>query len=83
MVGAADPDLLEWLGKEARILLTHDAETMVGFAYERVASGLTMPGVFEIRDTVPIGIALYELNFIVEASDEDEWKDKVTYIPLR
>jgi hypothetical protein len=83
MVGAADPDLLEWLANEERILLTHDAETMVGFAYERVTNGLTMPGVFEIRDTVPIGIALGELNLIVEASDSDEWKDKVTYIPLR
>ena len=83
MVGASDPELLEWLAKEERILFTHDVETMVGFAYERVANGITMPGVFEIRDSVPVGIALLELNLIVEASDPDEWKDKVTYIPLR
>ena len=83
MSGAADPDLLEWLAKEERILLTHDVETMVGFAYERVANGQSMPGVFEIRDTVPVGVALHDLELVIETSDGDEWKDKVTYIPFR
>jgi len=64
-------------------LLTHDVETMVGFAYERIANGLPMPGVFEIRDTVPILVAIQELILIISASDPDEWKDKVTYLPFR
>lgn len=80
--GADDPTLLEWTAKEGRILLTHDVETMVNFAYQRVAANLPLPGVFEIRDTVPIGEVINELILIIEASDEDEWKDKVTYLPL-
>ena len=36
MVGASDPKLLEWAANEGFILLTHDAETMVGFAYARI-----------------------------------------------
>ncbi|MBI5669497.1 MAG: DUF5615 family PIN-like protein [Chloroflexi bacterium] len=80
--GAEDPILLEWAAKEERILLTHDVETRVGFAYERVKAGLPVPGVFEIRDTVPIGVAIDELILIIEASNPAEWKDKVSYIPL-
>lgn len=82
IAGTDDPSLLDWPAKEDRILLTHDVETMVGFAYERVANGLLMPGVFEIRDTVAIQVAIKELILIIGASDDDEWKDKVTYLPL-
>lgn len=82
MSGADDPTLLEWTAKENYILLTHDAETMVHFAYDRVRNALPMPGVFEIRDSVPIQRALADLLMIIEASGMDEWKDKVTYIPL-
>lgn len=82
MAGADDPTLLAWVASESRILLTHDVETMVAFAYERVANGLPMTGVFEIRDSVSIQIALQELILIIDASNMDEWKDKVTYIPL-
>ena len=83
IAGADDPTLLEWAATRGRILLTHDVETLVGFAYHRVEAGLLMPGVFEIRDSVPIGTAIDELELIAEASAPDDWKDKVTYIPLR
>src|SRR5262249_27338199 len=47
---ADDLDVLAWAASEGRILLTHDRETMVGFAYRRVESGLSMPGVFVLRN---------------------------------
>jgi hypothetical protein len=56
---------------------------MIAFAYQRVAEGLSMPGIFEIRDSVPIGAEIEELTLIIKASASDEWKDKVTFIPLR
>jgi predicted nuclease of predicted toxin-antitoxin system len=34
--GADDPDILEWAANENRVVLTHDAATMAGFAYDRV-----------------------------------------------
>ncbi|MFN8372719.1 MAG: DUF5615 family PIN-like protein [Anaerolineae bacterium] len=40
---SADPKVLEWAAKENRILLTHDVQTMTGYAYECVAAGLAMP----------------------------------------
>ena len=36
LAGAADPVILGWAASEGRILLTHDAATMPGFAYARL-----------------------------------------------
>ena len=43
--GAGDPDVLAWAGRRAgRIVAAHDVTTLSGFAFERVAAGLPMPG---------------------------------------
>jgi predicted nuclease of predicted toxin-antitoxin system len=82
--GADDPTVLAWAAKEGRILLTHDAETMIGFAYERIRAGLLIPGVIEInKQRMSIGQAVIELLLIDGASDAAEWENKVTYLPLR
>jgi hypothetical protein len=39
------------------VLLTHDVRTITKYAYERIDAGLPMPGVFEIKRTVPIAVA--------------------------
>src|SRR5258708_5960350 len=49
-----DPIILAWAAQEQRLVLTHDANTMTDFAYERVRTGQGMPGVIEISLRVPI-----------------------------
>ncbi len=80
---ASDPQVLEWAAQEGRIVVTHDVSTMLAFAYERVAAGLAMPGVFEIPETVPRSVIIDELILIASASDAGEWRDTVRYLPLR
>jgi predicted nuclease of predicted toxin-antitoxin system len=50
-----DPDILAWAAANDRIVLTHDQNTMAGFAFDRVAAGEPMPGVFVVDNTAPIG----------------------------
>ena len=45
---ADDPAVLAWAANEGRIVLTHDAATLIGFAYERLAAGLAMPRIVEV-----------------------------------
>ncbi|MCB9452961.1 MAG: DUF5615 family PIN-like protein [Anaerolineaceae bacterium] len=52
---AADPKVLEWAAQQGRILLTHDVETMIGFANERIAAGLYVPGVIIARYSLSVG----------------------------
>lgn len=74
--------VLAWAAKEQRILLTHDVKTMPKFVYERVAAGLTVPGVFEVKRDMPIGQAIDELLTIIGASEQSEWENQVVYLPL-
>lgn len=79
---AADPEVLEWAAQQGRILLTHDIDTMSAYANERVASGLQMPGVILIRDTLAIGKVIEDLLTVFGASDASDWENVVTYLPL-
>lgn len=44
LYGADDPTLLQFAADEKRILLTHDVETLVGYAWDRVRAGKAMSG---------------------------------------
>jgi hypothetical protein len=81
--GADDPAVLAWAAAENRVLLTHDVATMARFAYQRVAAGLDMPGVFEIGTGVSISQAIEEVLLVAECSTDGEWEGQVRYLPLR
>jgi hypothetical protein len=51
-------------------------------AYERLAQGLAMPGVFAIRQSFPIGQAIEAIVLIAECSLEGEWEGQVRHLPL-
>jgi hypothetical protein len=78
-----DPTILQWAADEGRVLVTQDIRTMPEFAHERLAKGLSMPGIFVLPTTMSVGTAIDELALIVEASDPDEWVNRVVYLPLR
>jgi hypothetical protein len=78
-----DPHVLEWAARERRVLLSHDVTTMTKHAYDRVSAGLSMPGVFEISQELPIGVAIDEILLLAEYSVEGEWEGQVRFLPLR
>ena len=80
---AADPLVLELAAKENRILLTRDMSTMPDYAYERIAAGLFMPGMFVVSDQTPIGQVIADLLIVNGASDAAEWENLVFYLPLQ
>ncbi len=81
--GQDDPTMLAWAAQAGRVLLTHDVRTITKYAYQRIDAGLPMPGVFEIKRTVPIAVALEEILILAEGSIEGEWEGQVRYLPLR
>jgi Domain of unknown function (DUF5615) len=79
---ASDPDILAWAAIEGRILLTHDRDTMLDCAYNRVRAGQAMPGVFLVSDRMPTGKAIDELLLAVDCLTPEECKDLVRFFPL-
>ncbi len=82
LAGAKDPTILEWAAQADRFLLTHDVNTMPKHAYERVANGRHMPGVFVIRQTAPFRVVVEDILLLIEASYPNEWEGQIRYIPL-
>lgn len=78
-----DTEVLKWAAAENRIVLTHDVSTMSRHAFDRVNQKMTMPGVIEVSQEVPIGEAIEELVLIAECSLENEWHNQVIYLPLK
>jgi hypothetical protein len=64
-------------------LLTHDVNTLTAFAYDRIAAGLPMPGVFEVPLSVPIKVVIEDILLLAECSVEGEWDGKVSYLPFK
>lgn len=80
--GADDPSVLEWAAREGRVLVTHDVSTLANYAFERVAAGLTMPGVFAVHSTAAVGGVIDDLLLLVEGSADREWEGQVRFLPL-
>ncbi len=81
LTGADDPTVLAW-ANEGRVLLTHDQRTIPKYAYERVASGLSMPGVFVGDIDLNTQQAIEDLLLLAECSDAQEWQEQIRYLPL-
>jgi len=77
---APDPEVLEWAAQENRIVLTHDVQTLVGDAYERLKQGLPMPGVILVPSTLAIGKAIYELGVMIGAGQPDDFDNQVVFV---
>jgi hypothetical protein len=82
LIGESDPTVLEWAAREKRVLLTHDIRTMRRYTYARLETGLSMPGVFVVPQSLPLGQAIDEVLLLAECSLEGEWEGQVRFLPL-
>lgn len=80
--GEDDPIVLQWAALQGRVVLTHDFETMIGFAYDRIEAGLPMLGIIAVNSDTPIRSAIDDLLLIAEASSDEELSGQIVYLPL-
>lgn len=83
LAGADDPTVLAWAAGLGRVLLTHDAATMSRYAWDRVAAGEPMPGLFEVAPDLPVRVAIDEVLILAACSRAGEYEGQVRYLPLR
>jgi predicted nuclease of predicted toxin-antitoxin system len=82
MGDAADPDILARAAVDGRVVLTHDLQTMVGHAADRVNRGLRMTGVLAVHQNAPIGLQVEHVLIAVICSPPDEMMGMVQFLPL-
>lgn len=82
LAATPDPTILAWAAAEQRILLSHDRETVPGFAYDRVRAAEPMPGIFLVSDQMPKGLAIEQLLLAIVCLGPEDCKDQVQHFPL-
>lgn len=82
LMGRHDTEVLDRASGEGRVLLTHDADTMIEFAKERVTAELGVPGIVEISQDVRIGRAIEELAIFATCSLDGEWEGQIVFLPF-
>lgn len=80
--GIDDARLLELASQEGRVLLTNDVTTITQFANERIAAGLSMPGIFAVSIEVNSDRAIADILLLAECSNDDQWSGQIRYLPL-
>ena len=81
--GEDDSAVLEWSASNGRVLLTHDVNTMTAEAYNRLESGLHMPGIIVVPQSASIGIVIDDLCLIADCSEGQDWEGQVRYLSLQ
>ncbi len=77
-----DPTVLEWAARERRIIVTHDANTMPAFAFERIRRSESMPGLLVVTQSAALANVIDDLVLIAECADGAEYDGQVIYVPL-
>ena len=80
--GADDPAVLALAAGQDRVLLTHDVQTLVGFALQRLQAGLWMSGVIVITAGAHLGRTIEDLVLAIEGYEAEEMEGRILYLPF-
>jgi hypothetical protein len=81
--GALDPAVLEFARTNRWLVVSHDVNTMKAAAEAHIAAGHGISGLLlapQFRATRPIAESLV---LIWAASEAEEWRDRIVYLPLQ
>ena len=78
----SDEEILEYARREALLVVSHDVNTMPAAASTRLTTGGTFPGLFMVQQTLPIKPVIESILLIWSASELEEWRDQIVYLPF-
>lgn len=80
--GTLDPDILLWCEERDYILVTNNRKSMPVHLAEHLALEHHVPGIFILNPKLSIGENLEQLLLMAEGSFDEEYKDRIEFIPL-
>lgn len=82
LAGTSDPELLTWCADHRRVLVSHDVNTIIEHAKQRVRAGESMPGALLIRQTAPMRQVIEDLVLVTSASEPGDYEGQILHLPL-
>ncbi len=80
--GTLDPDILTWCEEHRYILFTNNPRSMPIHLADHLAQNRHIPGIFVFRPKFQMRQIIEDLVVVAAVSFEQEYKDRITYIPL-
>ncbi len=80
--GIDDEDVLQYAWNHRWLLISHDVNTMKATAELRISDGRSVHGLFLVPQIRPIKPVADSLVLIWSASEFEEWRDRIVYLPL-
>jgi hypothetical protein len=80
--GTSDSEILIWCEENDFILVTHNRKSMPVHLEEHLASGRHASGILTLSENANIGETVEELLLITLASELEEYRDLILYLPI-
>lgn len=80
--GTLDPEILVWCESHEFVLVTNNRRSMPVHLADHLNAGNHMPGIFTINPDVTIGQLIDELVLIACTALENEFADRITFLPI-
>ncbi|NEP63090.1 MAG: hypothetical protein F6K31_40325 [Symploca sp. SIO2G7] len=80
--GTLDPEILSWCEEHGFILVTNNRKSVPVHLKDHLAQGCHIPGILILNPKLRVGENIAELIFIADASFEDEYQDRIAFIPV-
>lgn len=80
--GTLDPEILRWCEENTFILVTNNRRSMPVHLADHLAEGRHVPGILVLRLKAEIRQIIEDLILIAAVSDDDEYQERIDYIPL-
>ena len=80
--GTLDQEILIGLEASRRLLVTDDRSSMPGHLTDHWNAGGHIWGLLWVRPGTPIGKVVQELLLVWEATEAEEWRDHLDWIPF-
>jgi hypothetical protein len=77
-----DPVLLARASDEGWVVVTHDVNTMVGFAIDRIRKVQPMVGLVIVPKSLRVGVAIDGLLLVWTAMEAEELHDQIIFLPV-
>jgi predicted nuclease of predicted toxin-antitoxin system len=77
-----DSEVLAYAATEGWLVVSHDVNTMIDEAFARVVAGEPLSGLFMVRQRGAIAPVIESLVLIWSASEAEEWRGRVVYLPI-
>lgn len=80
--GTLDPEILIWCETYDFILVTNNRRSMPVHLADHLAQNRHVPGIFILAPDLGIGETINELIFIAQYSFENEYQDRIVFLPI-